>query len=38
MEVSPFAIWEKELPRIIHDERYTCMLRVIGHSMKVIIN
>ncbi|RIA98132.1 hypothetical protein C1645_813182 [Glomus cerebriforme] len=23
MEVSPFAIWEKELPRIIHDERYT---------------
>ncbi|CAG8636049.1 6000_t:CDS:10, partial [Acaulospora morrowiae] len=23
MEVSPFAMWEKELPRIIHDSRYT---------------
>ncbi|CAG8569220.1 5592_t:CDS:10, partial [Cetraspora pellucida] len=23
MDVSPFAIWEKELPRIIHDPRYT---------------
>ncbi|CAI2176109.1 15238_t:CDS:10 [Funneliformis geosporum] len=22
MEVSPFATWDKELPRIIHDERY----------------
>ncbi|CAG8446686.1 11159_t:CDS:10 [Ambispora gerdemannii] len=23
MNVSPFAVWEKELPRIIHDPRYT---------------
>ncbi|KAG9287473.1 hypothetical protein G9A89_023845 [Geosiphon pyriformis] len=23
MNVSPFAMWEKELPRIIHDPRYT---------------
>ncbi|KAF0479044.1 peptide-binding protein [Gigaspora margarita] len=23
MDVSPFAMWEKELPRIIHDPRYT---------------
>ncbi|CAJ0755188.1 6779_t:CDS:10 [Entrophospora sp. SA101] len=23
MDVSPFAMWEKELPRIIHDSRYT---------------
>lgn len=24
MDVSPFAVWEKELPKIIHDWRYTC--------------
>jgi len=29
MEVSPFATWDKELPRIIHDERYKCKPKVI---------